>query len=306
MGLNMNNNFKSGFISVVGRTNVGKSTLLNLLIGQKISIISNRPQTTRNNIRCIRTTDTSQMVFIDTPGFHKPKSKLSDYMVEVAGESFKEVDLILFLVEEDLEIGKGDEFLLEKLSKEKTPVVLVINKIDKINKEDILTKIKLYEKYEFIKDIVPISAFKGENIDTLVDVIEKYLPVGPMYFPEDMVTDRSERFVVSEIIREKILRSLKEEIPHGTAVEIMLMKKREDKNLYDIEANIYTERENHKRIIIGKGGNMLKRVGSLARKEIEEMLGTKVNLKLWVKVRDEWRDKPSVLNSLGYNKKDEL
>ncbi|MCO8194018.1 GTPase Era [Anaerofustis sp. NSJ-163] len=302
----MNNNYKSGFISIIGRTNVGKSTLLNTLIGQKISIISNRPQTTRNNIRCIRTTNTSQMVFIDTPGFHKPKSKLSDYMVEVAGESFKEVDLILFLVEEDLNIGKGDEFLLEKLKNEKTPVVLVINKIDKIKKEDILVKIKLYEKYDFIKDIVPISAFKGENIDTLVTIIEKYLPYGPMYFPEDMVTDRSERFVVSELIREKILRSLKEEIPHGTAVEVMQMKKRDDKEIYDIEANIYTERENHKRIIIGKGGNMLKKIGSESRKEIEQMLDCKVNLKLWVKVKDEWRDKPNILNSLGYNKKDEL
>lgn len=302
----MNNNYKSGFISIIGRTNVGKSTLLNTLIGQKISIISNRPQTTRNNIRCIRTTDTSQMVFIDTPGFHKPKSKLSDYMVEVAGESFKEVDLILFLVEEDLNIGRGDEFLLEKLKNEKTPVVLVINKIDKIKKEDILVKIKLYEQYDFIKDIVPISAFKGENIDTLVEIIEKYLPYGPMYFPEDMVTDRSERFVVSELIREKILRSLKEEIPHGTAVEVMQMKKRNDKEIYDIEANIYTERENHKRIIIGKGGNMLKKIGSESRKEIEQMLDCKVNLKLWVKVKDEWRDKPNILNSLGYNKKDEL
>ncbi|WP_294465012.1 GTPase Era [uncultured Anaerofustis sp.] len=302
----MNNNFKSGFISIVGRTNVGKSTLLNLLLGQKISIVSNRPQTTRNNIRCIRTTDTSQMVFIDTPGFHKPKSKLSDYMVEVAGESYKEVDVILFLVEEDTTIGKGDEFLIEKLKKEKTPVILVINKIDKITKDEILGKIKLYEKYDFIKEIVPISAIKGENINELVEVIEKYLPIGPMYFPEDMVTDRSERFVISELIREKILRSLKEEIPHGTAVEIMLMKKRDNKDLYDIEANIYTERENHKRIIIGKNGSMLKKIGSSSRREIEEMLGTKVNLKLWVKVKDEWRDKPNILNSLGYNKKDEL
>ena len=302
----MNNNFKSGFISIVGRTNVGKSTLLNLLLGQKISIVSNKPQTTRNNIRCIRTTGTSQMVFIDTPGFHKPKSKLSDYMVEVAGESYKEVDVILFLVEEDTTIGKGDEFLIEKLKKEKTPVILVINKIDKITKDELLGKIKLYEKYDFIKEIVPISAMKGENINELVEVIEKYLPQGPMYFPEDMVTDRSERFVISELIREKILRSLKEEIPHGTAVEVMLMKKRNNKDLYDIEANIYTERENHKRIIIGKNGSMLKKIGSDSRREIEEMLGTKVNLKLWVKVKDEWRDKQNILNSLGYNKKDEL
>lgn len=301
-----NKNFKSGFISVVGRTNVGKSTLLNQLIGQKISIVSNKPQTTRNNIRCIRTTSSSQMVFIDTPGFHKPKSKLSDYMVDVANDSYKEVDVILFLVEEDINIGKGDEFLLEKLRAQKAPVILVINKIDKIPKDEILAKIALYSKYDFIKDIVPISASNGDNIDTLIDTIESYLQQGPLYFPEDMVTDRSERFVISEIIREKTLRLLKDEIPHGIAVEIMTMKKRDNKNLYDIEANIYTERENHKKIIIGKQGSMLKKIGISSRKEIEDMIESKVNLKLWVKVKDEWRDKPLILNNLGYNKKDEM
>ena len=302
----MTENFKSGFISVVGRTNVGKSTLLNRLIGQKISIISNRPQTTRNNIRCIRTTETSQMVFIDTPGFHKPKTKLSDYMIGVAQESFKEVDLVLFLVEEDINIGKGDEFLLEKLRNARCDVILVINKIDRIAREDILAKIALYQKYDFISDIVPLSAQTGENVDVLVETIEKHLPEGPMYFPDDMVTDRTERFVISETIREKLLRSLKEEIPHGLAVEITSMKKRENKDLYDIEATIYTERDNHKRIIIGKNGQMLKRIGSSSRREIEEMLDSKVNLKLWVKVRNDWRDNQSILNSLGYNKKDEL
>ena len=300
------NDFKSGFISVIGRTNVGKSTLLNRLIGQKISIISNRPQTTRNNIRCIRTTENSQMVFIDTPGFHKPKSKLSDYMITLAGESFKEVDLVLFLVEEDLNIGKGDRFLLDKIKDAKCDVILVINKIDRIAKEDLLKKISLFSEFDFIDEIVPVSAATGENIDTLIETIEKHLPEGPMFFPEDMVTDRSERFVISEIIREKILRSLKEEIPHGTAVEILSMKKRASKDIYDIEATIYTERENHKRIIIGKKGAMLKKIGSSARKEIEEMLECRVNLKLWVKVRNDWRDNQNILNSLGYNKKEEL
>lgn len=302
----MTENFRSGFISVVGRTNVGKSTLLNQLIGQKISIISSRPQTTRNNIRCIRTTETSQMVFIDTPGFHKPKTKLSDYMVGVAQESFREVDLVLFLVEEDINIGKGDEFLIEKLRGAKCDVILVINKIDKIRREDILAKIALYQKYDFISEIVPVSAQTGENVDTLAEIIEKHLPEGPMYFPDDMVTDRTERFVISEIIREKLLRSLKEEIPHGLAVEITQMKKRENRDFYDIEATIYTERENHKRIIIGKNGQMLKKIGSSSRKEIEEMLEAGVNLKLWVKVRNDWRDNQNILNSLGYNKKDEL
>lgn len=302
----MENNFKSGFISIVGRTNVGKSTLLNALVGQKISIVSNRPQTTRNKIRMVRTSDTSQMVFIDTPGFHKPKTKLSDFMVEAAQDSIKGVDLIILMVEEDLDIGKGDLMLLEKVREENTPVILVINKIDKVVRDNVLVKIKLFEKYDFIREIVPISAMKKENINELIDVIEKYLPYGPKYFPEDMVTDRSERFIVSEIVREKLLYLLKEEIPHGIAVEVMKMKKRESKPIYDIDVNIYTERENHKKIIIGKKGDKLKRVGMLSRKDIEDMLESKVNLKLWVKVKDEWRDKDKLLNELGYNKKEEL
>ena len=302
----MENNFKSGFISIVGRTNVGKSTLLNALVGQKISIVSNRPQTTRNKIRMVRTSDTSQMVFIDTPGFHKPKTKLSDFMVEAAQSSINGVDLIILMVEEDLDIGKGDLMLLEKVREENTPVILVINKIDKVVRDNVLVKIKLFEKYDFIREIVPISAMKKENINELIDVIEKYLPYGPKYFPEDMVTDRSERFIVSEIVREKLLYLLKEEIPHGIAVEVMKMKKRESKPIYDIDVNIYTERENHKKIIIGKKGDKLKRVGMLSRKDIEDMLESKVNLKLWVKVKDEWRDKDKLLNELGYNKKEEL
>ncbi len=293
--------FKSGFIAVVGRTNVGKSTLLNALVGQKLSIVSDKPQTTRNNIRLIRTTETSQMVFIDTPGFHKPKSKLSAFMLESAGSSVKDVDLVLFLVEEDTKIGRGDSMLIEKLQDVDVPVILVINKIDKVPKEELLAKMALYQKYEFIDEIVPVSALKNENIDTLVSVIENYLPEGPMFFPEDMVTDRAERFVVSEIIREKALRYLQMEIPHGIAVEIMAMKEREDGQLVDIDVNIYCEKKSHKGIIIGKGGEMLKRIGTSARRDIESMLECRVNLNLWVKVRDSWRDKSFDLKELGYS-----
>ncbi len=293
--------FKSGFIAVVGRTNVGKSTLLNALVGQKLSIVSDKPQTTRNNIRLIRTTETSQMVFIDTPGFHKPKSKLSAFMLESAGSSVKDVDLVLFLVEEDTKIGRGDSMLIEKLKGVDEPVILVINKIDKVPREELLAKIALYQKYEFIDEIVPVSALKNENIDTLVEVIEQYLPEGPMFFPEDMVTDRAERFVVSEIIREKALRYLQMEIPHGIAVEIMAMKEREDGQLIDIDVNIYCEKKSHKGIIIGKGGEMLKRIGTSARRDIESMLECQVNLNLWVKVRDSWRDKAFDLKELGYS-----
>ncbi len=293
--------FKSGFIAVVGRTNVGKSTLLNALVGQKLSIVSDKPQTTRNNIRLIRTTETSQMVFIDTPGFHKPKSKLSAFMLESAGSSVKDVDLVLFLVEEDTKIGRGDSMLIEKLKDVDVPVILVINKIDKVPKEELLAKMALYQSYDFISEIVPVSALKNENIDTLVEVIEQYLPEGPMFFPEDMVTDRAERFVVSEIVREKALRYLQMEIPHGIAVEIMSMKEREDGSLIDIDINIYCEKKSHKGIIIGKGGEMLKRIGTSARRDIEGMLDTKVNLNLWVKVRDSWRDKAFDLKELGYS-----
>ncbi len=297
--------YKSGFIAVIGRTNVGKSTLLNHLVGQKLSIISNRPQTTRNNIKCIRTSDTSQMVFIDTPGFHKPKTKLGDYMVDIAYSTVSDVDVVLFLVEEDINIGKGDMLLIEKLKNVKVPVILVINKIDMIDKEEILHKINLYKDYDFIKEIIPISAIKGLNTSELIHTIEKYLPLGPMMFDEEMVTDRSERFIVSEIVREKVLRNIKEEIPHGVAVEVMSMKYIENKDIYDIECNIYTERKNHKGIIIGKNGAMLKKIGISARYDIEHMLQTKVNLKLWVKIRDEWRNKPTHLKDLGY-KKEEL
>jgi GTP-binding protein Era len=292
--------FKSGFIAVVGRTNVGKSTLLNALIGQKVSIVSDKPQTTRNNIRLIRTTETSQMVFIDTPGFHKPKNKLGNFMVDSAGSAVKDVDLILFLVEEDDRIGKGDQMILDRLAHVNIPIILVINKIDKIPREALLKKIALYQPYDFINELIPISAKTGESIDVLIDVMESYLPIGPMFFPEDMVTDRAERFLVQEIVREKLLQSLQQEVPHGIAVEAMQMKEREDGSLMDIDVNIYCERKSHKGIVIGKNGEMLKKIGIRARRDIEAMLGTKVNLKLWVKVRSDWRDSGFDLKDLGY------
>jgi len=292
--------YKSGFIAVVGRTNVGKSTLLNCILGQKLSIISNKPQTTRNNIRCIRTTENSQMVFIDTPGFHKPKSKLGELMVDAADSMIQDADVVLFLVEEDMSIGRGDQMLLEKMSNAQVPVILVINKVDKIPREEVLEKIKMYQEYAFIDQIIPVSALKGENVQELITVIESYLPEGPQFFPEDMVTDRQERFIVAEIIREKILNCLQQEIPHGTAVEIMNMKLRDNQELYDIEATIYCEKKSHKSIIIGKNGVMLKKIGIQARQDIEQLLETRVNLKLWVKLRDDWRDKAFDLKDLGY------
>lgn len=284
----------------MGRTNVGKSTLLNAIIGQKISIVSHRPQTTRNNIRLIYTTDEYQMVFIDTPGFHKPKSRLSAFMIEAASSSVRDVDVVLFVVEEDEQIGAGDRMLLDKLSVCGIPVVLVINKIDKMPKEEILKKIDIYKNFGFISEIVPVSALKRENIDTLLAVIEKHLPEGPKFFPEDMITDKAERFLIAELVREKALKFLEKEIPHGIAVEVQSMKEREDKDIIDIDINIYCERKSHKGIIIGKNGDMLKKIGSMARSDMEDMLGARVNLSLWVKVRDDWREKPFDLKDLGY------
>ena len=292
-------------VALVGRTNVGKSTLLNALIGQKVSIVSDKPQTTRNNIRLIRTTETSQMVFIDTPGFHKPKTKLGTFMVDAAGASVRDVDLVLLLVEEEAFIGKGDRMVLDKLASSGVPVILVINKIDKVPKEELLKKIELFKEFPFLNEIIPISALKSENVDTLVASIESYLPEGPMFFPDDMVTDRAERFLVQELIREKILRFLEQEVPHGVAVEVMSMKERPNGTLTDIDVNIYCERKSHKGILIGKNGEMLKKIGTAARRDIEDMLDAKVNLSLWVKVRDDWRDRPYDLNDLGYTKDDE-
>ncbi|MBF7096853.1 GTPase Era [Alkalibacter mobilis] len=293
--------FKSGFISIIGRPNVGKSTLLNNILGEKMVIISSKPQTTRNVIRCVHTTDDYQMVFLDTPGIHKPKNKLGNIMVDGATSAMREVDLILFLTDDMKAPGPGDKFILEALKDINIPKILVLNKIDLVKKEEILAKIDIMKEYDYFDEIVPISADRGENVDRLLEIMKKYLPEGPMYFPEDMITEQPEKVIVAELIREKALQSLDEEIPHGIAVEIMSMKERKKGSLIDIEATIYTEKKSHKGIIIGKGGSMLKKIGTKARRDIENLLGTQVNLQLWVKIKEDWRDKDFDLRSFGYN-----
>jgi GTP-binding protein Era len=292
--------FKSGFISVVGRPNVGKSTLLNNVMGEKLLITSDKPQTTRNAIRCIYTDDEAQMVFIDTPGMHRPKNKLGDYMQKAAENTVSDVDLVLYLVEPETKIGPGDQFILDKLEALGTPVILIMNKIDRLPKEELLGAIKLYEDYDFLKAIIPVSALKGDGVDVLVKEIKKALQPGPQFFPEDMIIDQSERFIVAELIREKALNLLKDEVPHGVAVEVTSMKPRKNKDLIDIEATIFCERKTHKGIIIGKGGSMLTKIGSQAKRNIEFFLKTQVNLQLWVKVRADWREKNFDLKDLGY------
>ena len=295
------NDFKSGFIAIIGRPNVGKSTLLNNIIGEKMAIMSSKPQTTRNTIRCVHTTKEYQMIFIDTPGMHKPKSKLGDYMVDEANSALKEVDVILFLIDDPGKVGPGDKYIVELLKDLKAKKILVINKMDKMNEEELFKKIDEMKEYPF-DDIVPISAASGKNVNTILDLIVKYIPKGPQYFPEDTLTDQPEKVIVAEFIREKALQLLKDEVPHGIAVEVMSMKERKNGSLYDIEVNIYCERKSHKGIIIGKEGKMLKKIGTLARQDIENLLGCKVNLQLWVKVRPNWRDKDFDLRDLGYRK----
>ncbi len=298
-------NFKSGFVTLVGRPNVGKSTLMNTLIGQKIAITSNKPQTTRNRIRTMYTCDEGQIVFVDTPGIHKAKNKLGKYMVDTAEKTFSEVDVILWLVEPSTFIGAGERHIVEQLQGVKTPVVLVINKTDMVKKEEILKFIDAYRNiYEFA-EIVPVSAKTGNNTDDLLKVIFKYLPYGPQFYDEDTVTDQPMRQIVAELIREKALRTLDEEIPHGIAVSIEKMTERKDGGMWDIEATLVCERESHKGIIIGKQGAMLKKIGSTARYEIEQMLECKVNLQLWVKVKKEWRDSDFLLKNYGYTEKDD-
>ena len=303
--------FKSGFVSIVGRPNVGKSTLMNLLVGEKIAIVSNRPQTTRNKITCILTKEDYQIVFIDTPGLHKPKTKLGNYMVKSAGSALGGMDVILYLVEPTPKVTEGDAAILEMLPKkaENAKVILVINKVDTVKKPDILLTIDEYSKYcknfSFL-EIVPISALTGENTDAVLTTICKYLSPGPKYFPDDMITDQPERQIVAEMIREKGLTFLQEEIPHGLAVEIVSMKKRSkaSESLVDVEATIYCERESHKSIVIGKGGAMLKKIGASSRRDIEMLLGSPINLQLWVKVRKRWRDNDLILRNLGYDPKE--
>lgn len=297
-----NLSFKSGFVTLIGRPNVGKSTLMNRLIGQKIAITSKKPQTTRNRIQTVLTTEEGQIVFLDTPGIHKAKNKLGDYMVNVAERTMEEVDVILWLVEPTDYIGAGERHIIEQLKKTKTPVILVINKTDTVKKEQILTFIDTYRKELEFREIVPVSALKGENTDELVKCIFKYLPYGPAFYDEDTVTDQPMRQIAAELIREKALRLLEDEIPHGIAVSIESMK--EKGKICHIEATIICERESHKGIIIGKGGQMLKKIGSAARPEIEDLLEMQVNLQLWVKVKKDWRDSDFLLKNFGYNQKE--
>ncbi|MCI6879832.1 MAG: GTPase Era [Lachnospiraceae bacterium] len=295
---------KSGFATLIGRPNVGKSTLMNQIIGQKIAITSNKPQTTRNRIQTVYTCDEGQIVFLDTPGIHKAKNKLGEYMVNVAERTLKEVDVVLWLVEPTTFIGAGERHIAEQLAHASVPVVLVINKIDRVKKEEVLTFIDAYRQILDFAEIVPVSALKGTNTDTLVDVIFKYLPYGPMFYDEDTVTDQPLRQITAELIREKALKLLDEEIPHGIAVSIEQMKPRPNGKIWDIEATIVCERDSHKGIIIGKGGAMLKKIGSAARYEIERQLDAKVNLRLWVKVKKDWRDSDFLMKNFGYDKKE--
>lgn len=302
--MNTNANFKSGFVTLIGRPNVGKSTLMNRLIGQKIAITSNKPQTTRNRIQTVYTDERGQIVFLDTPGIHKAKNKLGEYMVNVAERTLKEVDVVLWLVEPSTFIGAGEQHIAAQLRTIKTPIILVINKVDTVKKEEILKFIDAYKDICEFADIVPVSALKGQNTDTVLEVIFKYLPYGPAFYDEDTVTDQPQRQIVAEMIREKALRCLDEEIPHGIAVTIEKMKIRPDGKVVDIEANIVCERDSHKGIIIGKGGAMLKKIGSAARFEIERMMEMKANLQIWVKVRKDWRDSDLFIKNFGYDKKE--
>ncbi|MBO5165725.1 MAG: GTPase Era [Lachnospiraceae bacterium] len=294
--------FKSGFVTLIGRPNVGKSTLMNRIIGQKIAITSNKPQTTRNRIQTVYTSEEGQIVFVDTPGIHKAKNKLGDYMVNVAQRTINEVDVILWLVEPSNFIGAGERHIIEQLKKTNTPVILVINKIDTVKRDQLLEYIDTYRKELDFAEIVPVSALKADNIEELIKCIMKYLPYGPAFYDEDTVTDQPMRQIVAELIREKALRLLSEEIPHGVAVSIESMKFK--KNIVDIEATIICERDSHKGIIIGKGGAMLKKIGSQARPEIEDMLEKQANLQLWVKVKKDWRDSDFLLKNFGYNEND--
>lgn len=298
----MKNDFKSGFVTLIGRPNVGKSTLMNYLIGQKIAITSNKPQTTRNRIQTVLTTDEGQIVFVDTPGIHKAKNKLGEYIVNVAEKTLNEVDVVLWLVEPTTFIGAGEQHIAKQLQRVKTPVILVINKVDSVKREEILPAIAAYKDIYDFADIVPVSARSGDNTDELLRVIMKYLPYGPQFYDEDTVTDQPERQIVAELIREKALHSLQDEIPHGIAVAIDRMKMQN--KVMHIDATIICERDSHKGIIIGKQGSMLKKIGSTARYEIERMLDCKVNLKLWVKVKKDWRDSDILLKNFGYNPKD--
>ena len=301
--MNKKEGFKSGFVSIIGRPNVGKSTLLNRIVGQKVAIMSDVPQTTRNKIQGVVTSDDSQIVFIDTPGIHKPQTRLNDFMLKSAYSTFNEVDLVLFMVNAAEKRGSGDNFILEKLKNLRTPKFLIINKIDQVKPEELLKIIMDYTSDNEFNEVIPISAIQGNNVDEMMVTIKKYMPEGPQFYPDDQVTDHPEYFVVSEFIREKILQLTKEEVPHSVAVVVESMLRNEDDKVH-VHATIIVDRTSQKGIIIGKGGKMLKEIGVRARRDIEAMLGDKIYLELWVKVQKDWRDKQSYLQDYGYRQKD--
>ncbi|MCI5612929.1 MAG: GTPase Era [Agathobacter sp.] len=301
----MNEGFKSGFVTIIGRPNVGKSTLMNHLIGQKIAITSNKPQTTRNRIQTVYTDmERGQIIFLDTPGIHQAKNKLGEYMVNVAEKTLSEVDLILYLVEPNTFVGAGEQHIIKQLEKTKTPVILIINKADTVDQEKMFQAIDTYRKLYDFAEIIPTSALRGNNLDDVIDSIFKYLPYGPQFYDEDTITDQPERAICAEIIREKALHALKDEIPHGIAVAIDQMKDRPNGKIIDIDATIVCEKDSHKGIIIGKQGAMLKKIGTNARYEMERLLDANVNLKLWVKVKKDWRDSDFLIKNFGYREED--
>jgi GTP-binding protein Era len=292
--------YKSGFVTVIGRPNVGKSTLLNQIIGEKISIISDKPQTTRNKIQLVYTEENVQIVFLDTPGIQTPKNVLGEYMLKVSKSTLNEVDVITFMVDNSMAIGKQDKGIIEQLMEVETPIILLINKIDQLTKEEIDYLINKYKSMNMFEYIIPISAIQNKNIDLYINALKKMLPEGPQYYPDDMITDQPERMIISEIVREKALNNLEEEIPHGIYVEVQEIKSRENKNLLDVYVNLYCEKESHKGMIIGRNGRMLKKIGTEARNDIEKLMDTKVNLKIWVKVEKNWRDKVDKVKYFGY------
>jgi len=294
-----NKEFKSGFVSVIGRPNVGKSTLVNSMIGQKVAIMSDKPQTTRNKILCVLSTEDAQVLFIDTPGIHKPKHKLGEYMVRTAEATLREVDVVLFVVDATMKKGPGEEYILERLAQIDTPVVLVVNKIDSVSKAAVLPIIEQYTKVREFAAVVPISALEKTNLAGLLEEVKNYLEPGPQYYPSDMITDQPERLVIAEMIREKVLHNTREEIPHAIAVEVEEITKRSNDDLY-VRAVIYVERDSQKGIVIGAGGQLLKDIGRLAREDIQNLLGSKIYLDLWVKVKKDWRNREGILKSFGY------
>lgn len=292
--------YRSGFVTVIGRPNVGKSTLLNKVIGEKISIISDKPQTTRNKIQLVYTEEDCQIVFLDTPGIQMPKNKLGEYMLKVSKSTLEEVDIVTYMVDNSMEIGKLDNYIIGEIKDISTPIVLLINKCDQLKDEEVEYLVNKYSQMGLFEKIIPISALNGTNIDEYIEVMKKLLPEGPQYFPEDMITDQPERFIIAEIIREKALLNLDEEVPHGIFVEVEKVKGREDKDLIDVFATIYCEKESHKGIIIGKGGSMLRAIGKSAREDIERLMASKINLQLWVKVEKDWRDRENKVRYFGY------